>query len=231
MATSGVTTWELNRNQLIEQAYAKLGIPGEGNTLSTQQYTDGATALNMVIALAQTDGMPLWKRTVTTQTPTTTTQAFTLSSAVKVVAVYLRDTTSGVQYELENKSLYDFYKLPYNTSGIPVNWIFEPSISGGTLSIWPNKSDTGTVANKQIIIVYQKKFDGFSTTTTDTLDFPSYWSAAIVYATAKLLAPENGIPIADRTALAQETKQYWDMASDYGDEEGSLFLQPSKVNW
>lgn len=231
MATSGNISFELNRNQLIEMAYAKLGIPGEGNTLTATQYSDGATALNSVMALAVTDGMPLWKRTTTTQTPSTTSQAYTLSGAVKVVFVGLRDATSGVQYELEGKSLYDFHRLPYNTSGIPVNWVFEPTISGGTLRIWPYKSDSGTVSTKQIVIIYQKEFDGFTTTTTDTLDMPPWWTLGIAYKTAQVLAPDNGIPIEERQRLGSEANEFWKMASSYGDEEGSLFLQPYKQNW
>jgi hypothetical protein len=226
MTTSANTSWELTRNELIETAYRKLGLPGDGNTLSTDQYTDGATALNSVIALAVTDGMPLWKRTTTTVTPSTTSQNYTLANAVKVSGVFLRDTLSGVQYELEVKSLYDYYRLPNNTSGIPVNWVFEPTITGGTLRIWPMLSDSGTVATKSIVVVYQKKFDGFTTTTTDTLDFPSYWTSAIVYKTAVALAPEVGMPIQDRQDLKQEAKEYWALASSYGDEEGSLFIQP-----
>lgn len=231
MATSGNISWELNRNQIIEMAYAKLGIPGEGNTLTATQYSDGTTALNAVLALAVTDGMPLWKRTTTMQTPSASTQAFTLNGAVKVVFVGLRDTTSGVQYELEPKSLYDFYRLPYNTQGVPVNYAFEPSISGGTLRIWPNKADSGSVANKQFVIIYQKEFDGFTTTTTDTLDMPPWWTLGIAYKTAQVLAPDNGIPVDERNKLAQEANDFWRMASNYGDEEGSLFLQPYKISW
>jgi hypothetical protein len=226
MTTSSFTTWELNRNEIIESAYRKLGIPGEGNTLTTQQYTDGNMALNSVIALAVTDGMSLWKRTTLVQTPSATAQDFTINNAIKIAGVFLRDLASGVQYELEPKSLYDYYRLPYSTEGVPVNWTFEPSITGGTLKIWPMRADSGSVTNKRIVIVYQKKFDGFTTTTTDTLDFPSYWTQAIIYRLAVALAPENGIPIADRQDLKQEAKEYWALASSYGDEEGSLMIQP-----
>ena len=95
MTTSSNTSWELNRNQLVESAYRKIGIPGEGNTLSTAQYTDGVEALNSVISLAVTDGMPLWKRTTYPATPSTTSQVYTLPNAVKVIAVFLRPKTPG----------------------------------------------------------------------------------------------------------------------------------------
>lgn len=227
MATSAYTSWEMTRNQMIESAYRKLGIPGEGNTLSTTQYTEGTEALNSIVALAVTDGMPLWKRTTYSATPSTTSQVYTLSNAVKVFAVFLRDS-GGVQYEIRNKSLYDFNRLPRDASGVPVHWTWAPSIEGGTVSIWPLTSDSSTVSTKTLQIVYQKEFDGFDTTTIDTPDFPSYWSLALIYKTALVLAPEYGMPLEDRKLLLAEANNYWSQASGYGDEDGSFYLQPER---
>lgn len=226
MATSSDTSWELTRNQLIEAAYRKIGIPGEDNSLSTTQITDGATALNSVIALAVTDGMPLWKRTTESKTPSTTSQVYTLADAVKISGVFLRDS-GGVQYEIHNKSLYDFNRLPRNSVGIPVHWTWNPSIQGGTVSIWPLTSDSSTVANKTIQIVYQKEFDGF-TASGETLDFPAYWTLALIYKTAQILAPEHGVPLEDRKSLTNEGAVFWAQASSYGDEDGSFYIQPER---
>lgn len=226
MATSGTQSWELDRDDIIEAAYRKLGVPGEGNTLSATQTSDGGTALNSVVALAQTDGMPLWKRTTSTQTPSTTSQVYTLANAVKIAAVYLRDS-GGTQYELENKSLYDFNRLPRNSVGVPVSWTWAPSVEGGTVSIWPLTSDSNTVSSKTIVIVYQKEFDDF-TASGNTPDFPSYWTLALIYQTAAVLAPEQGVPLPDRQEINKLAQLYWAQASAYGDEGGSLFVQPEK---
>lgn len=225
MTTSADTSWELTRNQLIEAAYRKLGVPGEDNTLSTAQYTDGAQALNSVVALLNADGMPLWKRTTSTQTPSASSQVYTLSTAIKIAQVSLYDTTSGVRYDILQKSLYDFNRLPQSSIGVPVNYTWQPAIQGGTVSIWPLTSDTGTIANKTIKIVYQKEFDGF-TASGETLDFPQHWHQAIIYMLAVSLAPEVGFGLQDRQALAQEAAVYKKIASDYGDEDGSLMFQP-----
>lgn len=226
MSTSGNTSWELTRNQLITRAYAKIGIPGEDNSLSTAQINDGAEALNAVIALAVTDGMPLWKRTTSSQTPSTTSQVYTISDAIKIAQVTLRDT-SGVQYALQEKSYYDFLQLPRNAVGVPVSWYWQPSIQGGTVSIWPLTSDSSTVSTKTIQIVYQKEFDGF-TASGETPDFPAFWTLGIIYRTAMLLAPEHGVPLEDRKQLGIEAQMYWSQASAYGDEDGSLLIQPER---
>jgi hypothetical protein len=228
LTTSNNTSWELNRDELITRAYAKLGLPGEGNTLSTAQLADGAQALNAVVALAVTDGMPLWKRITLTVTPSTTNQNYTIPSGVKVAGVYIRDNPLGTQYALMHKSLYDFKQLPTNSGpGLPIHWTWAPAIQGGIVSFWPATSDPTTVATKYLDIIYQKEFDGFFTS-TETPDFPAYWTLALIYKTAVLLAPEQGVPLQDRQALIQEAALYWKQASDYGDEDGSLYIQPDR---
>lgn len=226
MPLSGVTTWELTAGEMISRAYAKLGIPGEGNSLTTAQNTVGLTNLNMVIQMALTDGMPLWKRTILDETPSATSQTYTVSLAARITAVYLLDV-GGTQYELVSKSLYDFMRLPTTTEGIPVHWTSTQSIQGFSVSIWPPTSDATTIANKTIRIIYQKEFDG-ANATTDLMDFPAYWTAAIVYRLAQLLAPEVGMPLPDRGQLAKDTEMLWDSAKGYDDDVSSLFIQPNQ---
>jgi len=224
MATSGIQTWELDRDELIEAAFGKIGIPGEGNTLTAAQYTEGATALNGVVTLLQTHGMPLWKRTTTSHTPSVTTQVYTLTAAVKVVQVVLLDD-NGSQYDLIEKSRYDFNRLPSDAIGTPVHYTVQPTIGSATVSIWPLVSDATTVTQKTISVVYQKKFDGF-TASGETLDFPSYWTLPIIYSLAVTLAPTYGLPLADRQLLTKERDAMIASADGYGDEDGSLFIQP-----
>jgi hypothetical protein len=35
----------------------------------------------------------------------------------------------------------------------------------------------------------------------------------------------------DRKDIQSEAKRYWDKASSYGDEDGSVFIQPAQNNW
>lgn len=227
MPTSGITNWELTLQQAIERAYAKLGIPGEGNSLSVTQLADGATAFNMAIQLAITEGMPLWKRTVQDETPSVTSQTYTIADASKITAVYIEDT-GGTQYELKHKSLYDFMRLPTDAIGVPVHWTFAQAIQGYAVSFWPLTSDAATVSEKTLHIIYQKEIENANgSSLSDTFDFPAYWLTALVYRAAVLLAPEHGVPLQDRGMLIKETDAYWDQAKGYDDEDGSLYIQPS----
>ena len=90
--------------------------------------------------------------------------------------------------------------------------------------MWPTP-DTTTAADYSRTAVYQKKFDGMFSA-TDTIDFPSYWTQGIIYKLAYALAPEVGLPLQDRTLLKAEADEAIAAASDYGDEDGSFFVQP-----
>jgi hypothetical protein len=228
MSTSGNTSWELTRDEIITSAYAKIGIPGEDNTVSAVQITRGAQELNACIAWMVTKGMPLWKRTSQNFTLSATSQIYTLTAAVKLTQVVLLDNNNGSQYDLIEKSRYDFNRLPSASIGTPVHYTFQPTIASGTLSIWPYTSDTGSISAKTIQAIYQKKFDGFFAA-GETPDFPSYWIQPITYKLALTLAPEYGLPLNDRQQLKTELKDMMDGADGYGDEDGSLYIQPDRM--
>ncbi len=224
MSTSGNTNWELTRDQIVYAAYRKIGYLAEDQVLSTTALNNGVQALNSVIMLFSTDGMPLWKRLTTTVVPSVTSQVYTIDAAVKIAQVVLVDISGGTQYDLIEKSLYDFNRLPNNSPGCPVHYTAQKTINGYTVSIWPQLADAGSVTTKTINIVYQKEFDGFFSG-TDTPDFPQFWTQALIYGLAVALAPETGVPLQDRQLLKSEADSYRKMANDYGDEDGSLYLQ------
>lgn len=224
MATSGSTSYEATRDDIIKGALRKIGKLAEGETPSTEDYTNCTQALNNIVVRFATLGMPLWKRTELPVTLVLATQTYTIPNSLKVPQVILKDTTGGVQYELINKSRYDFNRLPSSTTGTPVHFTFNPNLENGTLTIWP-APDAGAVSSKSLVVVYQKEFDGF-VSGTNTPDFPSYWTDAIIYELAVNVAPEYGTPLQDRQMLKTEAKTYLEQAQGYGDEESSMFVQP-----
>lgn len=227
MSTSGNTSWELTRDDIISAALRKIGVLAEGQVANAEQISNGAQALNSLISLFETKGMPLWKRTEQVITPVLGQQAYTVTNAVKLAQVVLRYVNNSTQYELIGKSEYDFNQLPQGTinAGIAVHYYFQPGIENGTLNIWP-VPDAGMVANNTLVAVKQKEFDGFFSA-GETPDFPPYYTDALIYTLASRLAPEYGVPLADRQMLKAEAKEYTDEAFDYGDEDGSFFLMPN----
>lgn len=224
MSTSGNTSWDLTRDEIIEAAMFKLGALADGQSASTTQVTRAAQALNSVITYLQTKGMPLWKRTETSVALVNGTSSYTVADAVKIAGVYV--VSGDTQWELENKSRYDQLALPSTDGGVPSSYSATPSIGSYTVTVWPTPDST-TAANYSLVIVSQKKFDGF-TASGETPDFPSYWMQAIIYNLAAAIAPEYGVPLEDRKLLKAEAKEFTDSAQGYGDEDGSLMVQPER---
>jgi len=61
MTVSGTNTFTLNKNQVIELAYARIGVISEGATLTDYQISRGSTLLNVMIKSWLTKGFRLWK--------------------------------------------------------------------------------------------------------------------------------------------------------------------------
>ena len=60
MASSGSYNFSLSRDNIINTALQLAGIIGEGETGTTNQISEAATILNMIVKLREADGMPLW---------------------------------------------------------------------------------------------------------------------------------------------------------------------------
>ena len=226
MTTSSTTSWELTRNEIIDSALRKCQVLAKGQTPATEDYEDCTEALNSLLQTLATKGMPLWKRTTQSITPSATTD-YTVSNVWKIVQVIMSDDTGGTQIELYPKSLYDYNRLPTDTTGMPTQYCVLPGLENATLRVWPTP-DAGTISSKTIKVVYQKEFFSFSSS-TDTPDFPAYWTDAIIYSLAVRIAPEYGVPLPDRQALAKEAKEYVEAAQGYGDEDGSLYFMPDRT--
>lgn len=231
MATSGTSTWTLNRNQVITGALRKLAVLPSGGTPSANQISDANDALNALIKAFHADGMPLWKITSHTWTVTRGTASYTIgpsqtlntATPLKVLQGFYT-TTGGDNTPLNVYTRYDFMDLPQkNSSGTPVNLYYQPLRTTGVIKLWPTPSDSTTT----ITVHYQAPFEDM-TTSTDDVDFPAYWIQALIYNLAWALAPEYGIPPTDRNIVAGEAKFWKDQALSYGSEEGSVFLQPRR---
>ena len=227
MTTSSSTVWELTRDQIIAGALRKIGVLGKGQTPDTEDITNAQIALNGIIARFNTLGMPLWKRTEALVPLIANTIDYALPDALKLTEVYLRNTFSSVQYKIQLRSLYDIKNMPYSSTGIPVAYAFQPTLlEGGTLTIWPKPTAT-EVTNYSLIVIYQEELDTF-TASTQTPDFPAYWTDALVYGLAYALAPEFGIPLGDRQALGKDAMLFLAQAQSYGDEDGSIIFSPER---
>lgn len=237
MAISGVTTFSLTGDQIVNAAMRKIAVLGDGQSPSATQLSNGTQALNVMLKTFTTKGMPLWVMTeyILTLTATRTYtfgigQTIAIPAPLKVTQITRLSSTDSSQVPLNVRSHYD-YNLLSSTSatGTPTSYWYEPLNQTGVLHVWPTP-DTNSITYETLKVVYQKPFSDM-VSGTDTLDFPQWWQEAIIYGLAWRLCGEYGVPLADRGTLAKEAEYFLQEAMSFGTEEGSLFLQPDWASY
>lgn len=236
MATSGVTTNQLTRNQFIEAALRTLGVLAVDQTPSSTEYTNANVKLNALVGELRAKGLRVWQRTNYTMSLTNGVSSYTIGSGQTLNTAYplhllqaVRiDSNQSTRIPVEIIADYDFNLLPSNSSGVPIQVRYQPRINTGVIKVWPTP-DTYAASYVTIDLTYLRPIEYFSTS-TDTADFPEEWVSAIIYGLAVRLAPEYGIPLQDRQLLIQEAERYLQIAEDHSYEDGSMYIQP-KWRW
>lgn len=230
MTTSNQTVFELTRDQIISAALRKLLVLGDDQGATATQLANGTQALNAITATFQSLGMPLWKRTELPITMVAGQRDYNVGIG-RTIAVpfplHIHEATlnlpnSNSEISVNMLSRYDFNMLPSTSNGVPVNATYQPYINYGVFSVWPTP-DASTLAGTIVTITYQAPFQYFIGS-TDTPDFPQEWINALIYALAVSLAPENGVPLMDRSQLSKEADQHLVTVLGNGGEDGSIYF-------
>lgn len=230
MATSGTSTWSLQRDSVINAALRKLSVVSGGSSPAAYEVTSAAEALNAMIKGFHIDGMPVWAIKEYTFITTASTSSYNIGTGqtlntpmpLKVVQAYRRETSTAQNIPLQVYNHYDYNLLPMTASaGEPVNMFYQPFSTYGTLKLWPTPVDADTT----ITLIYQRPFEDM-TSSTDDFDFPAYWTEALIYGLAWRLCGEYGIPIQDRQNLQKEAEFFHQSALSFGTEEGSMYMMP-----
>ena len=232
MATSGTYVYQLSGDELINAAFRKLLVLGEGQSANANQLITGRQALNTLVATFRSLGMPLWARKELAITMVSGQRDYTIGIGQTINQPYplhIHEATLQIGTDLSNIDVTmmarsDFNLLPSTDGGTPVNATYQPFINYGVLSVWPTP-DASTVANTTITITYQAPFQYFIAG-TDTPDFPEEWYNALIYGTAELLAPEAGLPPTDRQTVRKEAAEHLATVLSNSQEDGSVFFQP-----
>jgi hypothetical protein len=233
MSTSGTSSWKLQRDSIISAALRKLAVLSGGASPEAYQITNATEALNAMLKTFETDGMPLWAMksyTFTTivgqsQYVIGDGQALNTAFPLKVVQAWRNVSSNSSNVPMNVYTDYNFNILPLAiSSGTPVNLYYQPQNGTGNINLWPKPSDATTT----ITVRYQRPFEDMNSA-TDDLDFPSYWTEAVIYGLAMRLAPEYGVPLQDRQLLEKEAEFFHQQALSFGTEEGGLFFQPDST--
>ena len=232
MATSGTTAYSTNRDDIIKRALRLIGAISQGETPTVLQVSEAATALNSLVKAWAADGMPLWAITERTLPLVSGQAVYSISNPkpLKVLQAWNHNTTSNVDIPMRIITQAEYNVLGNKTSsGNPIQVYYDPRRNTGDMHLFPVPSSTEQSANV-IHYVCQIPFEDFNSA-TDEPDFPQEWYDAITYGLATRLAPEYGVPIADRKTLWQEMSIIKQEALNFGLEEGSLYFGVERRAW
>jgi len=234
MATSTSTLFQMTRDAIINSALRKLSVIGEGVVANAQQLSDGAEALNTILADFQSLGMPLWKRTELGITLVNGQSEYVIGTGlaidtpypVKLLQANLSLTGSSTRLNMEILARNTFNNLPNVSEGTPVQVSYQPFIESGVLSVWPTPN-AGVPVGSQIYITYTAPFYKF-TTGTETADIPQEWYNAILFQLALILSDEFSLPLEERSWLEKQSDKRLATALSSSSEDTSVFFYPDR---
>ena len=189
-----------------------VGIKIDDNTIhwTTIVSVDSSTQITITVATdgAAASGNKVYAYTTTAGRPT------------KIVSAYRRDINDiDTMVRTIGETEYR-YQSNKGSSGPPVEVWYQPTLTTGTLYVWPVNG--GSNVDKIILSAqyYPDDFDAAS----DNPQFPIEWGEPLVYGLADRLAPEYGLPLNERLLLKQEANSKLQDALDYDVENASVIF-------
>jgi len=214
MATSGVSTYNPNRDAVIRRALRIVGAYQANSTPKPEQLTDAQEVLNMMLKAWQIDGL-VWLREFITISlvagqryyligPNSsdtvvdevgdpfTERPFRILSATRKFGtseVTMTMLTRQEYTELSNK----------DSQGSVVNLYYDAQLNDGKLYVWPTSSNS----TDQIITTIERSIEDI-VADTNNFDLPVEWMEAVSYGLAYRIAPEYGMVGTEREQLGKE---------------------------
>ena len=181
----------LTRNELIEEAYRKVGVLADGESVTAGQLSTANKKLNLILKSWEGDGVFLW--TYQTETITTTANVSYVAVPTTNGLAYIESAyyveTSGDEVRLDRLTIAQYQDIPGKTSdtGEPVS--FSHRISNNRIYFFPTPDATYTVN----LFGVRKLADWDSASSTG--EFPSRWQASLKYALSVELAEDYKVPL------------------------------------
>lgn len=222
MTTSGTTNFNLTTDDLIVQAYERLG----SGDISGFDLKNGKTATEMLLIDLQNRDVLIWKMSLRTLPITPLKDSFTLPTGVDgVIDVVLKDS-NDVEVPLTRLSLVEFNRISKkNQESRPSQYTVQRNRDSVTLKIWPLAPDNSYTL--QYWSVDRVEDVG---NLRNTLDLSYRFIPAFIYGLAFHLSfTKPGVDPNYRVSLKQEFEEHLLRARDDYRERVSWKFKP-KLN-
>ena len=234
MATSGSVNFSMNRNEIIQDAAEEIGIAIDGEALDPSFIGVANRVLNRMVKAWMAHGLHLWKRDSISITLVASTNTYTLGTGGSVASSTRplriiecdRKDSNNVTVGLTKMSLSEYEDLTSkNSNGTPVNYFYDPTLTTGTLKVWPTP-DATVAAEYTLEVIYQSPIEDFDNSTDDP-DFPQEWLEALVYGLARRLARKYGsLEPYEMEDLKEQARESLELALSWDVEDDSIYFEP-----
>lgn len=144
MATSGTTTFNLELDDIIEDAYERCGLSG---TRTGYQLRSARRSLNLLLSEWGNRGVHIWKVENYTQTLTAGTSTYTApSDASDVLEMVFRNGSTDTTMTKISRS--EYQAIPNKSSqGTPTQYYVKRNLSNVEINLYLTPGTTGTQIN------------------------------------------------------------------------------------
>ena len=239
MTTSGSTTYNPVRDQIVNRALRMVGGYASSDSARPEQTADATDALNMMLKAWQIENH-LWLKKFAVLTLVQGQCSYQLGAGSADACVYqgtatavdrptrifsaTRKQTSGQEVPIISTSRSDFHALPNKvTQGRVVQFYYDPQLALGMLNVWP----TPDGSSDTLVLSLDRPLQDVLAD-TDTFDMPQEWVDCLCYGLALRIAPEYGLSLSERQLLAQEYASFKQPLLEYDREDTSVFFTRSR---
>ena len=224
MATSGTATFNLDINEIVEEAYERAGL---GRAFSGSDYRTARRSLNLLSQDFANRGINLWTVEEATQALTNGTASYTLpADTVSILDHTIREGSGTNQSDLAitRMSLGEFAGITSkNTTGRPVKMYIERLVSAPKVTFWPVPN-----SNNYTLVYYRVRRIQDSVSGADTqYDAPTRFLPAIVSGLAYQLALKNPTVVERVSLLKQVYEEDFNLAATEDRDRSDFKIIPA----
>jgi len=229
MATSGIYTFTVTRDEIIKAALRSLGAFGKGASLDTEDQTNGQEALNLILKNWSDKGLPIWAVQRVTIPMLSGVGSYTIGPSgtapllykpKRLLSAYLRNNTANTDTDIRIISRQEYDVLGNKSSESTVNQIYyDDQLPLGTIFTYGVPSDSSTT----LYVSVQRPIQDV-TSSIDNFDLPQDWFRPLKWALVEELALEYGANEQKVAYIMQKAGFLREEVFNWTEEEPSVFF-------
>jgi hypothetical protein len=226
MATSGTSTFNLDIDEIIDEAYERAGM---GRAFSGSDFRTARRSLNLLSQEFSNRGINLWTVEDATQALSSGTATYTLPVDTVAILDYAIRTGSGstqVDTAITRMHVGDYASLSSkNTTGRPTQIYIERLRDAPQVTVWPVPNN-----NTYTLVYYRiKRIQDTSSGGEYQYDAPTRFLPAIVAGLSYHIALKNPSAIERVPMLKQMYEEEWQLAATEDRDRSSFKITPSTL--